>query len=47
MQYGENTYTYTANGELQTQTRDDVNSQYGYDVLGNLRSVQLDGKQIE
>ncbi|RKZ90335.1 MAG: hypothetical protein DRR19_10400 [Candidatus Parabeggiatoa sp. nov. 1] len=46
-QYGENTYAYTANGELQTKTRDDVNSQYGYDVLGNLRSVQLDGKQIE
>ena len=47
MQYGKNTYTYTANGELQTKTRGDANSQYSYDVFGNLQSVKLDSKQIK
>ncbi len=49
LRYGGNTYAYTANGELQTKT---VASQtvtvYNYDVLGNLRTVELpDGTQIE
>ncbi|EDN71249.1 Rhs family protein [Beggiatoa sp. PS] len=48
LQYGSNTYTYTANGELLSKTSNGATTQYNYDVLGNLRSVQLpDGKQIE
>ena len=48
LQYGGNTYTYTANGELLNKTSNGATTQYNYDVLGNLRSVQLpDGIQIE
>jgi RHS repeat-associated protein len=48
--YGNNTYTYTANGELLSKTDTDTNTvtAYQYDVLGNLISVTLpDGTVIE
>jgi RHS repeat-associated protein len=49
MSYGTKTYSYTANGELQSK-RDTVlnqTTQYTYDVLGNLTSATLpDGTQI-
>jgi len=48
LQYAGNTYSYTANGELLSKTSNGATTQYQYDVLGNLRSVQLpDGKQLE
>ena len=41
-------YTYTANGELETKTLNSETTTYDYDVLGNLRSVDLpDGRTIE
>jgi RHS repeat-associated protein len=47
-QYGNTTYTYTENGELRRKDENGQITEYNYDVLGNLRSVQLpDGKQIE
>ncbi len=39
--YGEATYTYTANGELQTKTTPAGTTTYQYDVVGNLLSVTL------
>ena len=42
-QYGVFTYAYTANGELQSSTMSAQTTQYGYDVLGNLKSVTLPG----
>jgi RHS repeat-associated protein len=46
--YGSNTYTYTAAGELRTQTDASGTTTYGYDVLGNLTTVSKpDGAQIE
>ncbi len=42
-QYGGATYGYTANGELQSKTVGANVTQYGYDVLGNLRNVTLPG----
>src|ERR1700730_2987786 len=33
------TFAYTANGELQSQTASGQTTTYGYDVLGNLKSV--------
>ncbi|EDN71518.1 protein containing RHS repeats [Beggiatoa sp. PS] len=48
LEYGGNTYTYTANGELLTKNESGAITEYEYDVLGNLRSVQLpDSTQIE
>ncbi len=48
LQYGANTYSYTANGELLSKTSNGTVTQYEYDVLGNLRGVQLpDGRKIE
>jgi RHS repeat-associated protein len=45
--YGSATYTYTANGELATQTIGTQKTTYQYDVLGNLTSVTLPtGKAI-
>jgi len=47
-QYGDNTYDYTANGELRRQNNNGEITQYRYDVLGNLQTIQLpSGKQIE
>jgi len=43
LQYGAATYTYTANGELQTKTVGDQTTIYEYDALGNLIGVTLPG----
>ena len=46
--YGPTSYTYSANGELLTRTAGPDTTTYGYDVLGNLRTVTLPtGVQIE
>ena len=48
--YGDNTYTYTANGELKskTNTQNNETTQHDYDALGNLISATLsDGTSIE
>ena len=46
--YGSVSYSYTANGELKTKTEGLQVTQYHYDVLGNLISVNLpDGTLIE
>jgi YD repeat-containing protein len=46
--YGAVTYSYTANGDLQTATSGGETSTYNYDVFGNLTSVTLpNGTQIE
>jgi RHS repeat-associated protein len=39
--YGAATYTYTADGALQTKTVGTQTTQYAYDALGNLRTVTL------
>ena len=45
---GDATYTYTANGELETKTEAAGTTSYTYDVLGNLMAVALpDGTQID
>jgi RHS repeat-associated protein len=38
-QYGVTTYSYAANGELQSSTVSSQTTTYNYDVLGNLKSV--------
>jgi YD repeat-containing protein len=45
--YQGKTYTYTDNGELKTKTQSGVTTQYNYDVLGNLRHVDLGGTSID
>jgi len=46
--YGNATYTYAANGELSMKTDPSGTTRYAYDVLGNLRTVNLpDGRLIE
>jgi YD repeat-containing protein len=50
LSYGNNTYTYTKNGELLTKANTTISETtlYVYDVLGNLKSVTLpNGTQIE
>jgi len=48
LQYGATTYTYSANGELESKTSGGQTTTYHYDVLGNLTSVTLpDGAQID
>lgn len=48
LNYGGNTYQYTANGELKSKTNAEGTTVYDYDVLGNLRAVTLpDGTKIE
>jgi RHS repeat-associated protein len=47
LSYGGKTYTYTANGELLSKTSNGQTTTYHYDVLGNLRVVDLPGKTIE
>jgi RHS repeat-associated protein len=42
-QYGDTTYTYTANGELLTKTTGGLETTYTYDELGNLLKVVLPG----
>ncbi|RKZ41932.1 MAG: hypothetical protein DRR00_31330, partial [Candidatus Parabeggiatoa sp. nov. 3] len=47
-QYGDNTYDYSENGELRRKNNNGQITQYHYDVLGNLQTIQLpSGKQIE
>ncbi|AZT84803.1 hypothetical protein EHN06_15270 [Marinobacter sp. NP-4(2019)] len=41
--YGGASYTYTKNGELTSRTESGATRAYDYDVLGNLRQVQLPG----
>ncbi|MCB1881453.1 MAG: hypothetical protein KDI54_15605 [Gammaproteobacteria bacterium] len=41
LDYAGTTYTYTANGELETRTQGASVTRYDYDVLGNLRQVRL------
>ncbi|MCZ7619695.1 MAG: hypothetical protein M5U32_15880 [Myxococcota bacterium] len=46
--YDGTTYTYSAAGDLETSTDASGTTTYGYDALGNLRSVVLpDGEQLE
>ena len=46
-QYGSATYTYTANGDLQSKTVGGQTTSYQYDALGNLMAVTLpNGKEI-
>jgi RHS repeat-associated protein len=48
LSYGSNSYTYTANGELQSKTSGGSTTRYDYDVLGNLRKVTfIDGSLID
>ena len=48
IQYGNATYFYTDNGELHRKEENGQVTEYHYDVLGNLRSVQLpNGDLIE
>ncbi len=48
LQYGEYTFTYTANGELISKCQGSACQSFDYDVFGNLRHVILDnGIQIE
>ena len=45
---GDTTFTYSANGELETRTTSGETTSYDYDSLGNLMAVALpDGRQIE
>ena len=45
--FGNASYTYTANGELSAKSDPSGTTRYEYDVLGNLRSVTLpDGTKI-
>src|SRR5262249_27285504 len=47
-QYGATTYTYTANGEVQSKTTGGQTATYEYDEVGNLLHVTfLDGTQID
>jgi YD repeat-containing protein len=43
LQYGPNSYAYTANGELATKTVGTTTTTYTYDELGNLTRVVLPG----
>ncbi|MCZ7619687.1 MAG: RHS repeat-associated core domain-containing protein [Myxococcota bacterium] len=48
LSYAGTSYTYSAAGDLETSTHATGTTTYGYDALGNLRSVVLpDGEQIE
>ena len=45
---GNTTFTYSANGDLESRTTDGETTSYDYDSLGNLVAVELpDGRQIE
>ncbi len=48
IKYGDSSYQYSANGELQRKTDSNGTTLYDYDVLGNLKSVTLvDGTRLE
>jgi len=44
--YNGASYAYTANGELQSKTAGGATTSYRYDVLGNLRRVELPGGTV-
>jgi RHS repeat-associated protein len=44
--YGGASYTYTANGELRMKAVGTDTTRYAYDVLGNLRQVQLPNSDV-
>jgi len=44
--YGDNSYTYTANGDLMIKTGTDGTTIYDYDATGNLNSVVMPTKSI-
>ncbi|MEA3411387.1 MAG: RHS repeat-associated core domain-containing protein, partial [Pseudomonadota bacterium] len=44
--YGDKTYGYTANGELQSKTQGGATTHFTYDVLGNLMQVTLPGDTV-
>ncbi|MDY7094418.1 MAG: RHS repeat-associated core domain-containing protein [Acidobacteriota bacterium] len=44
--YGDRGYTYTAAGELESETQSGQSVLYDYDSLGNLRSVQAPGAPL-
>ncbi len=47
LSYGPASYTYTANGELLTKLESGQTTSYSYDLLGNLRTVNLpDGRTL-
>jgi RHS repeat-associated protein len=46
LSYGSSTFTYTANGELDSKTDPSGVTDYDYDVLGNLRRVALPTGQV-
>lgn len=45
--YGDTTFAYSDNGELVSRTINGETTTFGYDVLGNLRTVQMPGKSVE
>lgn len=45
--YGDTTYTYTPNGELETWVKGGVTTSFAYDSFGNLRNVNTPGMAIE
>ncbi len=45
--YGDTTYTYMPNGELETSTTGGATTSFGYDSFGNLRTVGIPGMAIE
>jgi YD repeat-containing protein len=45
--YGGATFTYTANGELQSKTQGGVGSTYQYDELGNLLQAQVGATTLD
>lgn len=44
--HGDRSYTYTAAGELESETQNGQSVLYDYDALGNLRSVQAPGAPL-
>jgi RHS repeat-associated protein len=47
LRYGDTTYTYRANGELNTRSVNGNVTRYHYDALGNLRQVLLHEDQVD
>lgn len=45
--YGDTTYAFTPNGELETMTTGGATTSFGYDSFGNLRTVAIPGMAIE
>ncbi len=47
LSYGDSTFTYTADGALQTKTVGGQTTAFAYDRIGNLRAVNIGGAAIE